>query len=182
MRLISLVIIKHSFLGNLILNFGGSWILKFNNGRIDREKNDLFIDGFYDSHNYLTLVSAIVGKNGSGKSTIFEILRYSINNKSGYNAILVFEDIHRNVYTSVTKSHNLMDIVLNENPNSDEIQNQENLPEFLFDIQDYSEQLRSIFYSPFLDLKADILTLAKVLILIFLYVDRLPMILILMKA
>lgn len=81
MRLVAVFIENHNYkFGGYTINFGGnfSYNVKFGDGktRIRRKKNENYINNFFDSSNTVTNVSAIVGNNGSGKTTtIFEILK-----------------------------------------------------------------------------------------------------------
>ena len=81
MRLVAVFIQDNNYeYGGYTLNFGGNfhYNLKFGDGntRISRKRNENYIDNFFDDTNTVTNVSAIVGKNGSGKTTtIFEVLK-----------------------------------------------------------------------------------------------------------
>ena len=90
MRLAALFIENHDYeFGGYTLNFGGNFYyeVKFGDGntRITRRKNVNFIDNFFDDSGTITNVSAIVGNNGSGKtSTIYDALRVlNENNQKG---------------------------------------------------------------------------------------------------
>ena len=90
MRLAALFIENHDYeFGGYTLNFGGNFYyeVKFGDGntRISRRKNINFIENFFDESGTITNVSAIVGNNGSGKtSTIYEALRVlNENNQKG---------------------------------------------------------------------------------------------------
>lgn len=96
MRLTALFIENHEYdFGGYTLNFGGhySYEVKFGDGntRITRTKNDNFIDNFFDESGTITNVSAIVGNNGSGKTTtIFEALK--VLNENYHKGIAFWEE------------------------------------------------------------------------------------------
>ncbi len=96
MRLAALFIENHKYkFGGYTLNFGGHFYyeVKFGDGntRITRNKNKNFIDNFFDEYGTVTNVSAIVGSNGSGKtSTIYEALK--VLNENGQKGIAFWED------------------------------------------------------------------------------------------
>jgi len=81
MRLAAIFIENHDYeFGGYTINFGGNYHyeLKFGDGstRISRTKNENFLNNFFDNTGTVTNVSAIVGNNGSGKTTtIYEILK-----------------------------------------------------------------------------------------------------------
>lgn len=81
MRLAAIFIENHDYEnGGYTINFGGNYHydLKFGDGstRISRSKNENFLSNFFDDTGTVTNVSAIVGNNGSGKTTtIYEILK-----------------------------------------------------------------------------------------------------------
>lgn len=81
MRLAALFIENHDYdFGGYTLNFGGHYHydVKFGDGKttLTKTKNDNFIDAFFDESGTITNVSAVVGNNGSGKTTaIFEALK-----------------------------------------------------------------------------------------------------------
>ncbi|NRD19517.1 AAA family ATPase [Winogradskyella eckloniae] len=74
------------------INFGGRFIYDFSNILgITRKQNKSFIENFYSVDN-LELVSAIVGKNGTGKTTLLRDLIDFLKGKGyGYNFILFLE-------------------------------------------------------------------------------------------
>lgn len=96
MRLAALFIENHDYdFGGYTLNFGGNFYydVKFGDGntRITRTKNDNFIDNFFDESGTITNLSAIVGSNGSGKtSTIYEAL--NVLNENYHKGIAFWED------------------------------------------------------------------------------------------
>lgn len=82
MRLVAIYFIDNPRLGNQTFNLGGDYLydidFKDNSISIKRNKNDNFIDDFYNSP--ISLITAIVGQNGSGKTTILKHLK-EINQK-----------------------------------------------------------------------------------------------------
>lgn len=84
MRLVAAYFINNKRLGKETLNFGGQYFYKIDlvgdfTVEIKREKNSTFIEGFY--HNQISLISAIIGQNGSGKTTILKHIK-DINQKA----------------------------------------------------------------------------------------------------
>jgi len=84
MRLVALYIKKHEYIFDepVTLNFGGQFNYSFKSiGEkvyVEREENKNFIEGFFDQTKLATrieLISAIVGKNGTGKSSVLDCLR-----------------------------------------------------------------------------------------------------------
>ena len=96
MRLAALFIENHDYeFGGYTLNFGGRFYydVKFGDGntRITRRKNVNFIDNFFDETGTITNVSAIVGNNGSGKtSTIYDALK--VLNENHQKGIAFWEE------------------------------------------------------------------------------------------
>lgn len=90
MRLAAVYFPEDERLKNETFNFGGYYSYHLNylndNLTIIRQKNESFIDNFYENKN-ITSVSSVVGENGSGKSTIFKTLK---NLKNNY--FLIFEE------------------------------------------------------------------------------------------
>jgi len=75
------------------INFGGKFIYDFSNILgITRISNKKYIENFYNSNN-IELVSAIVGKNGTGKTTLLRDIIVFLKGKGyGYDYILILED------------------------------------------------------------------------------------------
>lgn len=85
----SIYIKEHSYLTDksLTLNFGGEYLYSFEEiGEsliISREKNEKYIPNFFnisESDSKIELLSAIVGENGVGKSSILDIIRSVFSN------------------------------------------------------------------------------------------------------
>ena len=81
MRLAAIFIENHDYeFGGYTLNFGGNFYydVRFGDGntRISRTRNENFLNNFFDKTGTVTNVSAIVGNNGSGKTTtIYDLLK-----------------------------------------------------------------------------------------------------------
>lgn len=75
------------------INFGGRFIYDFSNLLgITRVVNENYIENFYSSDN-IELVSAIVGKNGTGKTTLLRDINSFLKGKGyGYDYILILEN------------------------------------------------------------------------------------------
>lgn len=54
-------------------NFGSEFLFKYKNEVLTIEDNPNYIEGFFGEH--VSNVTAIVGKNGSGKSTVIEFIK-----------------------------------------------------------------------------------------------------------
>lgn len=85
----SIYIKEHSYLTDkpLTLNFGGKYLYSFEEiGEsliISRKKNEKYIPNFFnisESGSKIKLLSAIVGKNGVGKSSVLDIIRSIFSN------------------------------------------------------------------------------------------------------
>lgn len=92
MRLVAIYLIEHYLFNSpqtisLINNYSYSIKTLDNKVFIEREKNNNYIKDFYS--NIMSELSAIVGSNGSGKTTILSIInKYNDNTK----AIFIYED------------------------------------------------------------------------------------------
>ena len=93
MQLAALYIENHFLFSKpQIINFGGKYFYFIKEGNIvSKEMNDKYIHNFYSSKN-VNLVSAIVGKNGAGKTSLLNIIIETLNESYGYNSILIFEN------------------------------------------------------------------------------------------
>lgn len=78
MRLAAVYFPENEKLGGFTYNFGGHYFYKIDylNDKltINRELNDDYVDNFYDRNN-ISLLSSIVGENGSGKTTFFKAVK-----------------------------------------------------------------------------------------------------------
>ncbi|WP_445454294.1 hypothetical protein [Flavobacterium sp. 25HG05S-40] len=143
MRLAALFIENHDYeFGGYTLNFGGNYYydVKFGDGntKITRTKNDNFIDNFFDETGTITNVSAIVGNNGSGKtSTIYDALR--VLNETYQKGIAFWEEDKLTYIDHYNTS--LPKIIL------------EGVWESGF--KSIDKEVGTIYYSPYLDHKSD---------------------------
>lgn len=143
MRLAALFIENHDYeFGGYTLNFGGHFYydVKFGDGntRIKRTENKNFIDNFFDETGIITNVSAIVGNNGSGKTTtIYDALK--VLNEYNHKGIAFWEDKE----TTFINHYNM------------------NLPTIKLEgnwdtgFKSIDKQVGTVYYSPYLDHKLD---------------------------
>ena len=147
----SIYIRKHSYLVDnpLTLNFGGEYLYSFKEiGErliISREKNEKFIPNFFnisDRGSKIELLSAIVGENGVGKSSILDIIRSVFSKSEGftYKEVVVLvenEGETRILYSNIPFKCYLEGKLLEEigKPNNN------------------TSSYQSIYYSPHFDLK-----------------------------
>lgn len=148
--IVSIYIKEHSYLTDkpLTLNFGGEYLYSFEEiGEsliISRKKNEKYIPNFFnisDRESKIELLSAIVGENGVGKSSILDIIRsvFSNSNTFPYCKAVVLVEIEGE--TKVLCSTTSYRCFLEGNP-SDEIRQVNEV-----------ESYQSIYYSPHFDLK-----------------------------
>ncbi|WP_311327523.1 AAA family ATPase [Capnocytophaga sputigena] len=146
----SIYIKEHSYLTDkpLTLNFGGEYLYSFEEiGKsliISRKKNEKYIPDFFnisESDSKIELLSAIVGENGVGKSSILDIIRSIFSNSNGFthNEAVVLVEIEGE--TKVLSSTTSRRCYLEENSFNEIGQINE------------SESYQSIYYSPHFDLK-----------------------------
>lgn len=155
MRLVAIYIDEHEYLFKKpqTINFGGQYSYNFE--KVDeivyvkRERNEEYIEGFFDItklDSKLISVNALVGQNGSGKSTIFDIIRSMfIDNPFALphsNPYLLFEmDNYYNLEV-VSSIYDIADVNLKI------ISNQED-----FVIKSSKRNYQTIYYSPHFDFK-----------------------------
>jgi len=130
----------HLFEKPFTLNFGGKYIYNIVEDpktiNITRKLNSKYIQGFFDESNILLNISAIVGSNGAGKtSLLYEIIDGIISNKS--NNIIIFEEEDTAIL------HNFKRI--GKAIGKDE-----------FELRNIDVDINTVYYSPFLDFKAEI--------------------------
>lgn len=147
----SIYIRKHSYLVDnpLTLNFGGEYLYSFKEeGQsliISRNQNDKYIPNFFnisESDSKIELLSAIVGENGVGKSSILDIIRSVFSKSEGftYKEVVVLvenEGETRILYSNIPFKCYLEGKLLEEigKPNNN------------------TSSYQSIYYSPHFDLK-----------------------------
>ncbi|WP_298825982.1 hypothetical protein [uncultured Capnocytophaga sp.] len=146
----SIYIKEHSYLTDkpLTLNFGGEYLYSFEEiGEsliISRKKNEKYIPNFFNiskSYSKIELLSAIVGENGVGKSSILDIIRSVFSKSEGftYKEVVVLvenEGETRILYSNIPFKCYLEGKLLEEigKPNN-------------------NTSYQSIYYSPHFDLK-----------------------------
>ena len=137
MRLVALYIEDHFlFEKPQTINFGGKYFYTFIDATtIIREENPKYIDNFY-SDKTIELVSAIVGKNGSGKTSMLKVIIESLHNRllSFSNFSAIFED-GKQIYISPTDLYHRKRY------------------DTTFDYKPFSLKSQTLYYSPFLDFK-----------------------------
>lgn len=149
--IVSIYIKEHSYLTNkpLTLNFGGEYLYSFEEiGKsliISRKKNEKYILNFFnisESDSKIELLSAIVGENGVGKSSILDIIRSVFSDPYifafAHSIFVVLVEIEGK--TKVLYSNTSFKYYLKES--AKEIEKVNN-----------SESYQSIYYSPHFDLK-----------------------------
>lgn len=111
-----------------IINLGGRFIYSLKDGIISKTDNELYIHNFYSEGVILSL-SAIVGKNGAGKSSLLDLVTEIINKSYGYRFVLIFEDSDK--------------VLVHTNTNV----------KFDFEHEIFSGIFTTFYYSPYLDFK-----------------------------
>ena len=148
--IVSIYIKEHSYLTDkpLTLNFGGKYFYSFREEGdkliISRNQNEKYITNFFnisERGSKIELLSAIVGKNGVGKSSILDIIRSIFSKSDGFthNKVVVLVEIEEETRVLCsTTSHRCF---LEENPS--------------YEIRQVNEResYQSIYYSPHFDLK-----------------------------
>ena len=147
----SIYIKEHSYLTDkpLTLNFGGEYLYSFEEiGKsliISRKKTEKYIRNFFnisESGSKIKLLSAIVGENGVGKSSILDIIRSVFSNPYifGFPHCIFVVLVEIEGKTKVLYSNTSFKYYLKESDK--EIEKVNN-----------SESYQSIYYSPHFDLK-----------------------------
>ena len=143
MRLAAVFIENHDYeFGGYTLNFGGNFYydVRFGDGntRISRTRNENFLNNFFDKTGTVTNVSAIVGNNGSGKTTtIYDLLK--VLNENYQKGIAFWEEGE----ISYINHYNM------------------NLPKIILEgdwesgFEQIDKQVGTVYYSPYLDHKLD---------------------------
>lgn len=105
MKLIYLYITNSGTFQNVNINLGGRFVFNYypNNESLDFQINEFYTDGFFDvvsqeqfDYAVISSVSAIVGENGTGKTTFLEFIKtYLVRGQGGFKAkgIVGFEDV-----------------------------------------------------------------------------------------
>lgn len=117
MRLVAIYTKEHYQFPESLLNFGGKYIYDVNykednKYQIARVPNTNYIDGFWGKN--LSLVSAIVGENGAGKTSIFRNInkRFSPYDSQDriFDSIFIFENILDDSYCYFSENFEVEDI------------------------------------------------------------------------
>ncbi len=151
MRIVAIYIDEHDYMFNApqTINFGGRYLYSFEDTdkglNVSRAENSQFIEGFFQLTNcdtVLTNISAIVGQNGSGKSTILDIIRSVF-----INSIFALPQCKKLILCERINDHKPT-LLINDFgevhfTNSDE----------KLQLENTSQKLTSIYYSPHFDYK-----------------------------
>jgi len=132
--ILSAIYIQNHFLFQKpqIVNFGGKYFFSINSeGFIEKKENEDYIPNFYNSDTVL-LLSAVVGRNGAGKSSLLEIITNSLNNQYGFISTVFFEDNDKILISSKREKN-----------------------KYNFSYEEYiiNNSISTFYYSPFLDFK-----------------------------
>ena len=130
------IYIENHFLfeGPQTINFGGKYYYNFTEGnKINRIRNKNYIKGFYSYEN-IHLISAIVGSNGVGKTTLMRTIIDCLKDRFyGVKCIYIIEsedDTFSNAYSSQSVDFIIKHLDINK--------------------------IETIYYSPFLDFKEEL--------------------------
>lgn len=146
----SIYIKEHSYLTDkpLTLNFGGEYLYSFEEiGKsliISREKNEKYISNFFnisESGSKIELLSAIVGENGVGKSSILDIIRSIFSKSYGFTHNKAVVLVETEGKTKILYSTTSFEYFFSKE-SAKKIEKVNN-----------SESYQSIYYSPHFDLK-----------------------------
>jgi energy-coupling factor transporter ATP-binding protein EcfA2 len=113
-----------------IINLGGKNFYELDGNTIRKKENTLFVPNFYASE-ALTMLTAIVGKNASGKTAMLSQIATIINDSYGEVFAMIFELKEED--TILITNHSKVD--------------------FDFSFQPFAPRIASFYYSPYLDLK-----------------------------
>lgn len=165
MKLVAVFIYEHQFLFATpqTINLGGKHIYSFDVSNassvfVRREKNIHYIDDFYSLTNTsskLSLLTAIVGENGAGKTTILDLVRSKFAEYSGqfgHSSVLMIGEDDTSEYPILIKSnfrHNKYFL------NIDELE-KNNASIFHIDLNEIEDNfIQTIYYSPHYDYKVN---------------------------
>lgn len=149
------------------LNFGGKYLYSFihlnrNELLVNRIINDKYISNLFnisDSDSNLNLLSAIVGQNGTGKSTILDIIRsnfISHRQSMPYSSLIIITE--ENDESKLLFSNLRYDkiYIVDKDFNNDDTNAYRTFllePDKFKTIEDAAQSYQSIYYSPHFDLK-----------------------------
>ena len=116
--ILSAVIILDHFLFDepQILNFGGKNFYSFTVDNTSKQisistvDNDYFIPNFWNST--IQNISAIVGSNGSGKTSLLKIINKSFQDNT--HAVFIYEDLNENSYNEVYVHNRTADVEVDQ--------------------------------------------------------------------
>ncbi|MDQ7961262.1 AAA family ATPase [Flavobacterium lindanitolerans] len=151
MRLVAMYTKGHYlFEEDTIINFGGEYIYDIilnsenNEFKINRNRNNNFITDFFDKN--ISLVSAIVGSNGAGKTSLINSILLNINNTS-------IGVIDCDLIILIFENNENINIVYNFHPDID-FAFKFNLSELpVKSIEKRIDVVSTIFYTPILDIR-----------------------------
>lgn len=134
---------------NQTVNFGGKYFYELSENaerkiEIQRTLNPKYISNFYSADEKLTLVSAIVGRNGTGKTRLLTEMIECISGSRRSSNILLFEEGEKVLlfFGNVDSEQGISGNTKREFINPDD-----------FNIEVLRENIESIYYSPHLDHK-----------------------------
>ncbi|MBV6427788.1 MAG: hypothetical protein KIPDCIKN_02310 [Haliscomenobacter sp.] len=159
MQLASVWLKEHFLLRSTVINFGGRYFYQFDEKEnkiiISRTKNEKYIPNLFSGTSpNLLLVSAVVGQNGSGKTTIMRIIRKALSRSLGFDGAIEYEDA---ILIFENKQN---EIIIRRDPTAtkgysvfDDEERQHNKEIELFDIKEDKSNLKieTIYFSPFFD-------------------------------
>ncbi|TQR06747.1 ATP-binding protein [Psychrobacillus soli] len=124
MRIVFIWTEEYKKLKDFQTSFCGEFNIKYSHGKLDISKNNLYIENFFkvNGSNIKLNLSAIVGENGTGKSTILDlILDYIENGMFSNKYIVIFEndgdlfiDCNFEIFEIQTKEEIKYEIIQNE--------------------------------------------------------------------
>lgn len=90
MKLVAILFEEPPFSKLEVINLGSQFTYSLSNGKLSRTGNSLFIKKFYKGKG-LSNISAIVGNNGAGKTSLLKNITDYVRNSYGRNYLLIFE-------------------------------------------------------------------------------------------
>jgi ABC-type Na+ transport system, ATPase component len=91
-------------ISSINLNFGGPIKYRYENNTIKSYKNEYFIRDFYMEKNCIKQISAIIGKNSSGKTTILRIINMIFSHlQTDFKYVLIYRNDYGKYYITNIK-------------------------------------------------------------------------------